>query len=1010
MVTYSYDQNGIPFLKFNDFKSNEIKKIEYVDGKLYITNKDYYYYTLNFSNLITVRIQFADGIEKKISFLNAFNALTIATAGDDWIIGTSAADQLSAKAGNDRIFGGAGDDTYQFAIGDGNDTVTDSSGNNTVQFMDVNASDIIIQGNVTGLELKYSANDSIIIDGTVNNYKFLDGTILTQDQLLTGKSVTINGTINNETISGYLSNDTINAGTGDDTLNGNAGNDNLKGETGNDTLNGGDGTDILNGGIGNDVLKGNAGNDIYQFAKGDGVDIINDFSDINNIVLSNIKSTEVQYSFDHGTLNIQYGITDTIKIENFLTKNNSNFSIQFSDGVTVNQADFDATVGVNYWVKALAASTNINSDFKYLFPTSAPDNLNASEKAGWSAFSQAQQDFLIKVFQNASSFSALTFTLTDNSQQANTITAQRNSSIDTSNASAYAYFPSGGYSGSDIFFSPEYSNDPEGKWSGYLYPHELGHALGLSHSFENKAVLSKFGPGEESVGWTVMSYSSDNYKYDGKFQAFDIAALQAMYGVNTSARAGNDSYQFNNTIGTLVWDGAGTDTINASTATQSAYINLNQGSWSYIGDKSQYISTANQLSINLGTQIENAVGSNFNDTLIGNGLDNQLNGGAGNDTLNGGWGNDTLNGDAGADSLDGGVGDDTYYVDNINDKVIEGADIGIDKVFSSVTYNLFGRYVETLELMGTDNINATGNGFANTIIGNSGNNVIDGWGGADTMTGGTGNDTYYVDNIFDKVIEGADGGVDKIFSSASYSLAGKYIETMELTGTANINASGNALSNNIIGNSGNNVIDGWGGADTMTGGLGNDTYYVDHILDKVIEGADGGIDKIFSSVSYNLGGRYVETLELTGTANINITGNSLVSSLIGNSGNNVIDSGAGNDTVTGGLGSDTAMYKIILAANATGANGLDTWTDFTIGDTTSNSNADKINVHDLLIGYNGAESSLVNYIALNYTDGNTVLSIDRDGSGTTFNSAALVTLNSVNVNLATLLENHQLMV
>lgn len=90
---------------------------------------------------------------------------------------------------------------------------------------------------------------------------------------------------------------------------------------------------------------------------------------------------------------------------------------------------------------------------------------------------------------------------------------------------------------------------------------------------------------------------------------------------------------FDSTKGVLIWDGAGVDTINASNATQAATIDLNQGGWSYIGEKSPHISSANQLSINLGTQIENAIGGAYDDILVGNNLSNRLEGGAGNDTL-----------------------------------------------------------------------------------------------------------------------------------------------------------------------------------------------------------------------------------------------------------------------------------------------------------------------------------------------------------------------------------------
>jgi Ca2+-binding RTX toxin-like protein len=412
-------------------------------------------------------------------------------------------------------------------------------------------------------------------------------------------------------------------------------------------------------------------------------------------------------------------------------------------------------------------------------------------------------------------------------------------------------------------------------------------------------------------------------------------------GSNTlRGRSGNDTIVGGFYADQLFGD-SGNDTIHAGfNADQSGSLDMLHGGTGndtyYVDRNHQIVELANEgvldimysdSSCTIAPQVErlvlasvgsalNATGDKAANELIGNDYVNILSGLDNSDLLDGG---------ANADSMWGGLGDDTYVVDNIGDGTLEAAGAGYDTIRSSITLALRIN-IEALVLTGSANINGTGTKFSNSITGNSGNNILNGLGDRDTMTGLGGNDTYYADVVDEVIVEGLNAGIDIVHSSVDFVLPDN-VEKLYLTGTA-ATARGNALSNHLYGNNFANAFHGEGGADRLYGYDGNDNYFVDSTGNLIYEKLNEGTDWVFSSVNHTLAAN-VETLSLTGSSNINGTGNTITNSIGGNSGNNWIDGKLGADILSGGLGKDNFLFTTAL-----GATNIDEIVDFTPADDT----------------------------------------------------------------------------
>lgn len=214
--------------------------------------------------------------------------------------------------------------------------------------------------------------------------------------------------------------------------------------------------------------------------------------------------------------------------------------------------------------------------------------------------------------------------------------------------------------------------------------HEMGHMLGLKHSFEDPQTLPK---SEDNTNNTVMSYTHKG-DYKTEFQSYDLAALQWIYGgdglggVSNSLITLDDSSQ--NTIGAKWLIGtenndklngfSGNDTLDGGLGRDTMaggngndiYIVDNRGDKIIEINNGDMDSVQSSVSFTLPKNIENLTLTDKATIGTGNALANLLIGNAANNTLRGMSGNDTLEGGKGNDKLTGGSGKDTF-VFNLKD-------------------------------------------------------------------------------------------------------------------------------------------------------------------------------------------------------------------------------------------------------------------------------------------------------------------------------------------------------
>jgi Ca2+-binding RTX toxin-like protein len=858
-------------------------------------------------------------------------------AGNDYLFGDDGKNILDGGAGIDNMWGGDGIDTFYV------DDVADYA----FDWGDVGIFDEVIAS------VSYTINNSIEVL-TLVGPAALSGTGAANYNTINGNSLnnTLDGKHGDDTLYGADGDDTLIGGdeadfVGDDELYGESGSDNLSGGGGSDILDGGADDDVLSGGTGNDTLDGGAGsdtivggagNDTYVVdssgdtiteASGEGVDLVkstvswslgSNFENLTLIGSASIDGTGNAIAnaiVGNSGANIIDGGTgaDTMTggqgDDHYYVDTASDKAVELvSEGTDTIHASINWTLGANIENLVLSGGSAISGTGNTL-DNNVVGNVAANTLSGGTGadtMSGGDGDDIYVVDNSLDtvvettnegkdlvqssmdwSLSANTENLTLTGALAINGTGNELDNIIIGNTGANSLF---GGAGNDTLNGGTGADSLSGGAGNDTYVVDnVGDVVSevADEGIDTVQSSIAYTLGSDVENLTLAGSSG----VAGTGNALDNIIIGNTGANNLSGGLGND----------IIIGGSGTDTMSGGVGDDTYIVDsASDATNENAGEGTDLVESS--VTRTLGLNLENL-------TLTGASAINGTGNAAAN-TIRGNTANNILDGAAGADTLIGGTGNDTYNVDDVGDDIVELANEGTDLVQAWVTHTLSAE-IENLTLMTTTAINGTGNDLDNVLTGNSGvniltggvgNDLLNGAAGADTLIGGAGNDTYVVDNVNDVATESTDEGVDVVQSSIAWTLAGN-IENLTLTGSGNINGTGNSLNNSLTGTSGNNLLDGGAGEDTLAGGAGNDTYIVDNSNDVVTENAaQGTADLVQSSISWTLGAE-IENLTLTGTLGNSGTGNSAANVITGNTGANTLSGGDGNDTLDGGTGADT---------------------------------------------------------------------------------------------------------
>ena len=817
-------------------------------------------------------------VDASVSYTAPTNVstLTLVGSGNISATGNTTADVLTGGVGVDTLFAGSGIDTMKgglgnttFVINSVSDVVQDttSTANNTLESsvsytLPTDINNLILTGSSSLVGSANSGNDTLtsntgidtLVGGSGHDTFILNNAADVVEDTAGSATIVYAASVN-FTLPANVNTLTL-LGSSAITATGNSGNDSIMGNAGADTLIAGSSIDTLVAGPGSaiDSLVAGSGNDLFV----------------------------VDYSGDLVTVGATHG-TDTVQS-----------SVSYTLPTNVSALLLTGT-------SALSGTGNSTSDM--LIAGSGADTLTAGSGVATLVGGAGNDTFVVNstsdVVQDSSSSAS------------NTILSSANYTLatDVTNLvlTGTAALTGTAGTGNDTLTSNSGADTLVGGASNDLFV--------INNSSD---IVTDTSTAAQNIAQASVSYTLPT-----DVNTLILTGTAALTGTSNGVadsivgNAGADTLVAQDPYDTLV-AGAGTTTFVLNAAYTTAVIN---SSSDVIEDTSGFGHEVieSSLSYTLPTSVTTLelIGSS-NLTGAATSGNNSLVGNAGNDILSAGAGSDTLVAGAGSDTLVGGSGADTFVINNASDVLLSVSTAAGNTVISSVTYSLAAN-VSNLTLEGSANLVGTGNNLTNTIVANSGNDTLIAGSGVAHLDAGVGSDLFVVNSASDVVFNsdaGLDGGIDTIQSSVSYTLP-TAINILQLTGTANLNATGNTAADSLIGNAGNDsLMAGIGddtiiagtGIDTLVGGTGsgNETFVVDNASDAVLDSVSSHNNIVYSSVSYSAP-LNVNTMIFTGSASIVGTANSANDLLEGNSGNDSLVAGAGNDTLNSGLGVATLV-------------------------------------------------------------------------------------------------------